>query len=177
MVKRLKARLHGKSKRSVFVFVCIGLVVLAGVVAAGGALTNHLLTEKPAQELSITPEKNTVKAGEEFTVSIKLHTKTPVDSVEAKISYNPSLVKYVSVDASNSGFPVELPTQTGNGSVTVSRGIFAPDTVSSDIEVAKVTFRALADADKSPLGLGGNAAYQGVYLNPSLASSWVTITK
>jgi hypothetical protein len=176
MKKRLQARLRGKSRRSVFAIVGTGVIVLTGLVVLVSALTFRIMAETPAQTLYISPSANTVLANEQFTVMLKLDTTVPSDGVEATISFNPSLVQYVSVDASASGFPIELPTQTGNGSVTVSRGVFAPNIVATNVEVAKVTFRALAPTSLSPLGVTGNTTYQGVYLNPTIQSGSVTIT-
>jgi hypothetical protein len=130
-----------------------------------------------APQLYTSPSSVTTTTGSTFTVAVRVNQGSPVDAVEATLSYNTSFLRYVSVDATDSAFPIELPTRTTPTSVTITRGIFAPDVVNSDSLVAYVTFQVLNRSAVTTVKLTGNTTYAGAYLNPTTASTTVRIAK
>lgn len=126
-------------------------------------------------QLYTTPASTTVKPGSTITVEIRTNPGTPIDAVQATIAYNTTCLKYVSTDTTGSAFPVGLPSTTTSRSITITRGIFAPDVVQSDSLVARVTFKVLNRTTTTTLKLTGNATYQGAYINPTTASTTVRI--
>ncbi len=151
-------------------YAALGGMLAVGLLAAGIAAPASAAT----QQLYVTPASTTTNVGKTFTVSIRLNPGRATDAVEATINYNAKYLQYVSVDATSSGFPIELPTSATSGSVTITRGIFS-STVSSDVLVAKVSFKALARNSSANLKLTGNATYQGAYVNPTVGSATVRI--
>lgn len=142
------------------------LLVMLGMPAAAFAASS--------QQLYLSPNSYTPALGSEFNVPIRINTTTPVDGVTATVTFNANLVRYVSVDATGSAFPLALSTQTAAGSVTIDRGILG-GTVNADSLVATVKFKALAPTAYTALGLKGNTTYQGDYTNPALVGAKVVI--
>jgi hypothetical protein len=142
------------------------------------ALCTYFITRSSAaaNQLYLAPASTTVEAGGTFNVSVRLDPGTTVDGVTATLNYDPALLQYVAVDATGSAFTVALPTSTTENSVTVSRGIFAPETVSTDGLVATVSFKALAATSSTALQLSGNTSWNGAYLNPAAIGGSVIIT-
>ncbi|TAH34822.1 hypothetical protein EYC59_02795 [Candidatus Saccharibacteria bacterium] len=148
-------------------FITLGMSVAAlGLPVSASAAT---------KQLYLTPGSTIVSPNSTITVDVRANPGTPIDAVEATIAYNPSFFKYLSTDTTGSVFPVELPTTTTSTSVTVTRGIFLPDTVKSDSLVARVTFKVLARTTVTTLKLTGNMTYQGAYVTPTTASTTVRI--
>lgn len=149
-----------------------GIIML---VLSMGVLSFPVSAAAASKQLYLTPGSAVVAPNSIITVDIRANPGRPIDAVEATIAYNPSIFKYVSTDTTNSVFPVALPTTSTSSSVTIARGIFWPDIVSSDTVVARVTFQTLSRTAITTLKLTGNMTYQGAYLNPTTASATVRI--
>lgn len=173
MAQHIKASVKGFVKRRSKLQLW-GAALFVVLFAAVGVLRLLLSSAAPYQ-LYLSPATNQVYKGSEFTISIRLDPGTAVDGVTATIAFDPAQLMYVSTDTTGSAFPVQLATTAGVGTVTVSRGIFAPSTVSTDSLVANVTFKALAVASPAQLTLSGNTTYAGAYTNPATIGADVTI--
>jgi hypothetical protein len=150
------------------------LLLVLVVAVVGGYALNRAFAD--SSSLYISPSSTTIQAGSNFTVAVRLTPVSNVDGVLATITYNPSTLQFVSIDTSSSAFPASLVATGGNGKVDIQRGIFAPNTVTTDSLVANVTFTALTATTSTPLTLTGNTTYQGNYLNPGIVSGTVTVT-
>lgn len=100
---------------------------------------------------------------------------TPVDSVEATVSYDPTAVRLVSVDGSASAFPIELQNVSTPNSLTLARGILGGNTTANDSLVANLTFTAIKSSTDTTLSVKGNAAYAGSYTDPSPIGAKISI--
>jgi hypothetical protein len=139
-------------------FAAIGLLLLNQSMAATG-----LYISGPTKV-----QKNT-----EFSVALKITTAAEIDAVEAVISYDTSKLQFVSFDDNGSAFPVLLLQKNEPGKVSITRGKL-DGKVSGDLLVANVRFLAVASANKTALGLSGNATSAGSYTNP--AASGITLS-
>jgi hypothetical protein len=145
------------------------LIALVGVYTLMRVLAD-------SSTLYLSPSSTTIQSGSNFTVAVRLSPVSSVDSVQATLTYDSTRLQFVSIDTTNSAFPVELVATGGSGKVDIQRGIFAPASVSADALVANVTFTALSATSSTALNLTGNTAYQGAYLNPGMTSATVTVT-
>lgn len=146
-------------------------VLLFGIIGAT-LLVRSFASTAP---LYLSPETQTVQNGSTFTVDIRMSMSTNVDGVTAHVTYDPAVMDFVSVDASNSIFPTALSMTGGNGKVDIDRGTFSPTVFPSGSLVARITFNAKTASASSSLQLRGNVTYQGQYLNPGTSGATVTV--
>lgn len=152
-------------------------ILVVFIVAFGAAGSALLLRSFAATApLYLSPESQSVQKGSTFTVDVRMNINSTVDSVSAKITYDPAVMDFVSIDAANSVFPSELLMNGGNGTVNINRGTFTPAVFPGGSLVATVSFTAKSSVSSSALQLSGNAAYQGNFLNPGVSGATVTIT-
>lgn len=165
LTKSSMSRLLGRRFYTVM-FVClfaaVGTYVLSQAFAATG-------------QIYITPPATTIQQGEVFNVSVRILPSTSIDAVEATVSYDASVLEYVSTDGSASPFNVQLISSGGGGSVKIARGTFNTP-ISSDSLIVNITFRAQTVTEASQITVTGNATYQGTYTNPALLGSVIKIT-
>ncbi len=137
-----------------------GLVVFTAVFAVIG-VTLLLRSFAAGEKLYITPGSIDVQPGQDFTVTLRLESGSAgINAVNASITYDSSKIQYKSHDTSANGFtaatnaynaPItdvskRCPTIDNSGN---SGNVFTAlqgtcGTVSGDVEVAKITFTALA---------------------------------
>ncbi|MGB4758581.1 MAG: Ig-like domain-containing protein [Candidatus Saccharimonadales bacterium] len=155
-------------RRGVMRGSAVGAVMLLVVVGVPAT------TFAASQQLYLSPNSYTQTLGSEFDVPIRLNTTTPVDAVTVTVTFNPKLLQYVSVDATASAFPISLWSQSGNGNVSIDRGILG-GTVNTDSLVATVRFKALTPIAYTHIALKGNTTYGGKFTNPATANARVVI--
>lgn len=149
------------NKLFIVIFALVAVYTISKAFAATG-------------QLYITPGATTIQQNETFTVSVRITPDTPIDGVEASLTYDPSTLEFVSIDASTSPFTAELQTATNPGSIQLTRGILG-STVSNDSLIANIMFRALKPTASSSIGVTGNAIYAGTYTDPVNVSATVAI--
>ncbi len=155
-----------RKKTNWYAAFSLGFVGLSvGLPATSYAVTPQLYVKTSAQTLT---------TGSTVTAAIRINAGN-VDGVDANLAFNPTYLQYISTDATNSAFPIELVSSASGSNVHIVRGLFAPDAVNSDALVATITFKAIAKVSSTRLGLSGNATYQGSYTNPAVGSTTVTI--
>lgn len=124
----------------------------------------------------LSPETMTVDSGQNLTTEIRLDPGTMVNGAEVELSYDPDKLQFVSIDSSESAFELELGPQTGgDGTVTIVRGTLQGE-ISSEVLVAKVTFKALANSGTGVINIAGNATDSGSYTNPETFGATITFT-
>lgn len=160
-------------KRAPKVSRLYALVAAVVVLAAGGYLLSRNFTA--SAELSLKPESSSVSVGDSLNVEVRVDPKSAIDGVQATIIYDPDMLTFVSINSDASAFPVELKNTGTDGTIQITRGAFAPTTISDDSLVAEVTFKANQAVSRTNLELSGQFTSEGTYLNPSTSNGTVTI--
>ena len=137
--------------------LCVALIALIGVFA----LTKSFAA---ANSVYFSPASTTTTIGQTITLSLRVDPGSNTDAVQANITYDQNVLQFVSIDATNSAFPIEIQGTGGAGQLVIARGIFAPATISTDALIANVTFKVLVASPGSTIGVNAVATYQGNYL-------------
>ena len=153
------------AKTSSKLFVVLFAVIAAYIVSQAFAATGQMY---------ITPAITTIQQNETFTISVRINPETTVDGVDTTVSYDTSLLEFVSVDVSASPFSTELQSDIQPGSIQIVRGLLS-STINTDSLVANITFRALQPTSGSQVSLVGNATFAGEFTDPVSASTTITI--
>ena len=153
----------------VLVFAAVGIYALTLSRAAPKAKPGGGTTSGSAQ-LYLADVPADVTAGSTVTVAVRLNPPSNVDGVESTITYNPSQLQFVAINSTDSAFPAKLMETGGSGTVQITRGIFAPNTISTDSLVSTVSFKTLKGTKSSQLQIQGKATAQGSYL-PALTTA------
>ncbi|TAH34058.1 hypothetical protein EYC59_03615 [Candidatus Saccharibacteria bacterium] len=155
----------------------LAIVGISAVVLANSNSDPKPTPTKAASnaQLYLTSVSESVNTGETFSVLVRLHPPKAVDGIETTVTYDQTKFEFVAIDSTGSAFPVKLQEEGGNGSVQVIRGIFAPDTVSSDSLVSTIRFKALKTTKNSELQVAGKASSGGSYL-PDLTTGSLTLS-
>lgn len=151
------------------------LLVFVVVFAAIGGFA-LLRSFAATAQFYVQPATTTVTTGQTFSVAVRINPGTTIDTVDATLTYDPSVLQFDSIDASSSAFPTEVVSTGGNGTVSLTRTALSPLTVSSDSLVASVSFTALKTVSNSSLQLSGDVAYQGNSVSASDTPGSVTVT-
>ncbi len=118
----------------VTLLVIIGLVVVYRSLAAN-------------ESMSVLPSTSNVSLGASFTVTIRENSNTtPVNAVEADLTYDQTKFQFVSIDTSGSAFNQGAVATGGGGNVQIARiitGSSGAATLTGDQLVATVTFTAI----------------------------------
>jgi hypothetical protein len=81
---------------------------------------------------------------------------TPINAVEADLSYPASQLQYVGINYSGGAFTINTPTNGGgNGSVSIQNGSVTP--ISGSALIATVTFKALASSGSAAINVAGSS--------------------
>lgn len=124
-----------------------GYLLIRSFAAPGNGNANIVLS---------APSTDVVK-GTNVTVTARVNTNTEqVNAAHLKINYDASKLQYVSTDASQSAFSIDAPEAMANGTVLITRG----DSVlkSGNLEIVKITFKALVDTGNTTLDLTNESA-------------------
>jgi hypothetical protein len=152
--------------------LAVVFIVAFGTVG-GKMLVNSFAATAP---LYLSPSSQSVETGSTVTVDLRMSVSSNADSVTAKITYDPNVLTYVSMDASSSVFPTELLMNGGDGTININRGTFSPAVFPTGSEIVTVTFTAKTAATSSSLQLSGNVGYSGTLLNPGTSGATITVT-
>ena len=165
--------MYKKAKLALLLVLALSLLALPGRSLAA---TNQIY---------LSPNPNTVQAGDNFTVSLRINPGgTAINGAQATISYNPSNLQYISIDTASSAFPTALVSPSGgNGNVVIVQGILG-GSITSDSLIANITFKALVGSGSATLGYNTGATYSpnatsatdGSYTNPTPLDTTVNFT-
>ena len=147
---------------------------LAFLVAGSLGAYSLLMANAATGQLYIEPSSVNVQKDNNLTISVKLNTPSPADSIEARLTFDPTKLQLVSTDTATSAFPSQVQSTSGTDYIQFVRGILAPDVVTGDVTVIKVSFRALSDTGSTNLSLTGNTAFAGNSLDPLVSGGVVT---
>lgn len=154
-MKSLKSgwkKVFGQRRRQMFGL----LAFMIGFAAIGGI---YLLSKTMAagDRFYLTPAQTEVQPGSNFTVTLRMETSSNAIIVDASIIYDHEKLQLVSVDGSASPLTMQLLGEEINNTVHVSRAIVG-SSVTGDVEIAKLTFKALDSASgNSTIAVSGQA--------------------
>jgi hypothetical protein len=122
------------------------LAIFCVIFAAVGAyIIWRSLAAPPPPTVYLSPASQTLGGSTNFTVEIRENSGTAsVNAVQANLTYDSSLIDYVSVDDTGSAFPTPAQTTGGAGSIQIGRGTSCSTTCASftgDQLVTTITFR------------------------------------
>lgn len=127
-----------KNKRELIkIPIIIGLILFAGV---GAYLT--FFSKAASNGFYFTPSSSNVAAGSTFNVQVRLNYGSPVDTVQAYISY-PSNLEVVGTPTVEQPFESEFENDTSTpGLIKIQRADFSDSPPTGDSLISNVTFRA-----------------------------------
>lgn len=151
-------------------------IIVALVVGLGGA---YMLVRSFAATatMSLTPATANVQLGANFTASLYVNPGgANSDGVQATITYDPTKLQFVSVDATGSAYSVSLQQSTTTNTITIIRGLNVGDTpVTANALVANLNFKALVGTGTSSLTISNQSiSYDGNLTTPTVTGSTVT---
>ena len=126
-------------------FTVFGVLAPAVPVYAAGA------------SITLTANKATVPAGGSVIIAVYMNGGgSPINAVQADLSYPASKLQYVGFSASGSAFEIGATSGGGDGSASLARGTIS--TVSGSGLVGTVTFKALAGSGSAAIGVAGSSS-------------------
>lgn len=92
----------------------------------------------------LSPAKGSYASGNNFTVKIRENSGgSPVNTVQANLTYPQALLQFVSADTTGSPFTTTVQNTGGSGTVNLGVGLLA-GSVTGDQLVGTITFKVLA---------------------------------
>jgi hypothetical protein len=134
-LKKIKAKSQFSGK-SLLVF---GLIF----AAVGGYIIWRSLAAPAAPSVYLTPASQSFGPSTTFTIQLRENSgATPVNAIQANLSYPASLVNFVSIDATASAFATQAQNSGGAGVVNIARGTCGGcAALTGDQLVATLTFQ------------------------------------
>jgi hypothetical protein len=128
-----------------------------GSSASSGASNSVTPSAAITGKLYLTPASGTYSAGSTITLVIHADSlTTPVNAVQADLTYPSALMQFVSIDTTGSSFPQTLQSTGGSGTVHLSVGSLSTDPTGDNV-IATVTFNYLGSGTAS-IGVAGTSA-------------------
>lgn len=123
----------------------------------------------PPPTVYLTPESGLRKISETFTVEIRENSgTTPVNAVQANLSYPMSLLDFVSIDTTGGAFTVIAESSGGSGQVSIGAG--NTTALTGDRLVAKVTFKTRTTGGTAGLSFTSGTALVAGSSNTNILS-------
>ena len=124
-------------------------------------------------KLMLNPAGVSAATGSDVTFDIVADSgATEVNAVQANLKFDAAKLQYVGVDSTNSDFPLNAVTATGNGTVKLTRALNGGDpAVTGSNLVARVTFKVLADAGTTAVSFDTGSVISTLDGQNALASS------
>lgn len=134
--------------------------------------------------ISLLPSKTNVNKGETFTLGIRIESDVKLNSVLAKVKFDPQKVKYKNIDFNGTSFTSDLMSpEIGSDYIFFMRLQLQDPKPVGNIFVANLEFEAISDSGmanftfyngENELGLGNDA--EGTVLVPSFKVTQVKLT-
>ena len=125
------------SKFLISVFLMIGLFSFSSEsVYAGG-------------NLYLSPASKIVPQGSVFSVSVRVSSTEPINTVQANLSYPTDKVDFVSINTVGSAFDIQAENSGGGGLIKIGRGLVG--VVTGDKLVASINFKAKVNSGSASI--------------------------
>jgi hypothetical protein len=145
MKQSKKTKTNSQRLRSRPLFSRSGLIGFVLIFAAiGGYVLWHSLAAVNPPAVYLTPATNVVGSSNSFSVQVRENSgTTPVNAIQAVLSYPTTQLTLVSVDYTNSAFGTQAQSSFGGGSISMARGVSCSTTcpaLTGDQLVATLNF-------------------------------------
>jgi hypothetical protein len=131
--------------------------LLLSLLVSAAAVLSAVPAYAAGASISLVANKATVANGSSLIVAVYMNGGgSPINGIEADISYPASKLQYVGVNYSGSAFEISASGGGGDGAITLDRG--TTSNVSGAGLVATITFKALASSGSAAISVGGNSA-------------------
>jgi chitodextrinase len=154
----------------------IFLIFYALIFSVGAFLLIRSFAAPPATpSVYLEPSTRTLPINTTFTVALRASSgTTPVNAIQANISYPAALLDFVSIDSTGTAFSVEAQSTGGTGTITIARGNTTAQT--GDMQVANITFRTRTTSGAAAVAFTAGTSLVNATTNtnilPSLASTF-----
>lgn len=136
-VRKNKSKRRIQTRRG---FNRLAAVWLAGVTVAVGLFVVLFSRAAGPGRMYIDPSAGQVAAGSTVQVTVREDSgTTPVNAVQADVTYSAATLDYLGADGTGSAFGIEAPSNNTSGLISVTRGTITP--VTGDQPVVKLSFR------------------------------------
>lgn len=132
------------------------LSLIVSVAALAFLFTTTEAFAQATPGIILTPDKTSVKAGENLTVKMEIETGpgNATNSFQASLNYPKEKLQFESVKTEGSPFSMELEAKGGDGKVRVIRGSFKK--LEGKLFAATVNFKALQNTDAGAVSVNNN---------------------
>lgn len=153
----------------------IAVIVLVGLVGTWALLHSFAAT---VNSVYLQPATVTAQINSNFTEALRIAPGGNTDGVQVTVTYDPTKVQFVSVDATGSAYSVQLQQSTTSNTITLVRALdvsVAP--VTADSLIANLNFKALAGSGSSTITLSNaSSSYDGALTTLTTVGSTVNFT-
>jgi hypothetical protein len=119
--------------------------------------SNSTMGREATASIWLQPAAQTVANGSTVSAEVWIDTsETPVNAVEADLTYPTDMLQFVNIDASSSAFGVQAQADGANGKIVIARGTISP--VKGRQLVAKVNFKSIAASGHAIVGISSNSS-------------------
>ena len=160
--KKTKMKLKSKIVNIFIIITLLFLVTLPSDVIAAST-----------GEIYLSPSSSSLVIGSQLNLALRVNPGTPIDTVQATVNFNPSLISFVS--SSSSGSPFSCLSDTTTSSSVAITCYITGSSVSSDSLIKNLTFNTVATGSTSLSITNAETALSGTPYYPSVAGSSVTI--
>jgi hypothetical protein len=138
-----------RNKKSRYSLVIV--VVFVGLIGTVALLRSFAAT---ATSIYLQPATTTAQINSTFSEALRINPSANSDGVQVTVTYDPTKLQFISVDATNSAFPVQLQQSTTSNTITIIRALDVnAAAVTADSLVANLNFKALAGSGSSSITL------------------------
>lgn len=141
-------------------FSPLHLVVYALILGLVGYIIVRSQAAPNPPAVYLEPASQTYAANTTFTVALRVNAgTTPVNAVEANLTYPENLLEFVSIapqTSITSPFDIAPQSSGGSGTVTIGRAVNFPNTVTGDQLAANITFKTKTATGTANIAFGSS---------------------
>lgn len=153
--------MNKNTKKSLTTFKPLHLIIFAVIIGIAGWIIIRSQAAPNPPSIYLTPASQTFGPSQTFTVQLRANSgSTPINAVDATITYPTNLIDFVSVSEAGSAFNQGPSSIGGNGKVTVSKGSLSAKT--NDQLAATITFKTKTTSGSGTLAFTGDPVLAGL---------------
>lgn len=126
-------------------------VFIGAVLAILWLAPQAVQAEDTSGTFTLSPPSGSYTVGSTFTVAVQENSgETAVNAVQADLSYDPSRLEFLDIDASSSAFDIKALQVGGGGKVSIARAKLGSPLMGSQL-VGSVTFKVLGNSGSTAI--------------------------
>jgi hypothetical protein len=134
-------------------FSALSLIVLVSLASVMSTVPVYAA----AASITLSGNRSQVAAGGSYVVAVYMNGGgTPINGVEADVSYSSSQFQYIGISYGGSPFSVQAGAKDVGGVIDIPVGTISP--ISGSALVATLTFRALASSGSASFGIASSSS-------------------